>query len=160
MNRLSCLPLKISHANELFQLWSSEEIIKYTNINKPCTFEETKKRINRLEKFDVFVILLDNKIIGIVGCPCINKEEHKFGLFYQIKKEFWGQGLATKAVKWILDFMINKYRYAVFFADVIVDNTSSEKILKRCNFKLTSEETINKNGKNFLVHNYIYFYRF
>lgn len=135
-----------SHINSLLPIWSDPEVIRYTNIKSPCTLEEINNRIKALKQHDVFIVRSNENVIGIIGCPCIDKDQKQFGLFYQFCRSSWGQGFATKSTEWLLDFMRKKYQNIELFADVAVDNIASEKILRRFGFELISEETLERAG--------------
>lgn len=155
MSDLTYQPLNDFHLDSLLPIWSDEEVIKFTNIQSPCTLEDVHSRIKRLKIFDVFVVLENENVIGIIGCPCINKETCEYGIFYQFRQSVWGKGVATTAVEWLLQFMEHKYPNARLFADVVADNIPSEKILNRVGFHMVSEESVERNGITLKVHNYI-----
>jgi len=50
--------------------------------------------------------------------------------------------------------MKQKYKNATLFADVVVDNIASEKILQKFGFEKFSEELIERDGIKLKVHNY------
>ena len=50
--------------------------------------------------------------------------------------------------------MKQKYKIATLYADVVVDNVASEKILKKFGFEQISEELIERDGIKLKVHNY------
>ena len=143
-----------SHINSLLPIWSDPEVIQYTNIKSPCTFEEINNRIKALKQHDVFVVRNNEDVIGIIGCPCIDQDKNQFGLFYQFCRSSWGQGFATESTGWLLNFMRKKYQNIELYADVVVDNIASEKILRRFGFELISEETLERAGVRWKVHNY------
>lgn len=154
MSKLIYQALDGTQAESLLPIWSDEEVIRYTNIKSPCSLDEVMDRISRLKKFDVFTVLRDGEVIGIIGCPCVDQESGQYGLFYQFRKSAWGQGNATEAVKWLLEFMQQKHPRATLLADVAVDNIASEKILKKYGFELISEETFERDETKMKVHNY------
>lgn len=143
-----------SHAESLLPMWSDENVIQFTNIQSPCTLKEVHERINILKGFDVFVVYQKKTVIGLIGCPCIDHEKAHFGLFYHFQKSAWGKGNATLATEWLLKFMGQRYLNATLFADVVVDNIASEKIIKKFGFKLISEEHFERNGVKMKLHNY------
>lgn len=155
MSGLTYLPLNSLHADRLLPIWSDEDVIKFTNIQSPCTLEDVQNRINRLKSSDIFVVIQNGDAIGIIGCPWINKEKLQYGIFYQFSKSAWGKGVATASMKWLLQFMEHKYINPTLFADVVVDNVASERILNRFSFKLISENLFERNGVKMKVHNYI-----
>lgn len=116
--------------------------------------DEVTSRIRRLKAHDVFAVIADGAVVGIVGCPCVNKTAGQYGLFYQFRKSAWGRGNASAAAGWMLRYMGRKYGAAVLFADVIPENAASEKILRNCGFELISEEILERDGAGIKVHNY------
>lgn len=155
MNQLKYQPLNESHANDLLSIWSDEDVIRFTNIKEPCTLQEINARIQLLKLFDVFVVSNTEGVIGIIGCPCIDRSKSQYGVFYQFRKSSWGQGYATIATEWLLSFMKEKYVDVTFFADVVTDNVASEKILKHFGFDCISEEDgFERNGITMKIHNY------
>ena len=155
MGSLLYQPLTDFYTSSLQSLWSDEDVIRYTNIKTPCTLEETQERIQALQQFDVFVVSKNDTVIGLIGCPCIDRSQRHFGLFYQFQKSAWGQGNATCAAEWILDFMAQKYQTVTLFADVLVDNIASEKILQKLGFQYTFQEDYIRNGIRTKIHHYI-----
>lgn len=145
-----------SHADKLVDIWSDQEVIKYTNVKHPCTPEEIHDRITRFKNFDVFVIYHSNDLVGIIGCPCIDASKSQYGLFYQFKKSVWGQGYATVAVEWILNYMKDKYKNVHLYADVVVDNIASDKILRHFGFRYLDEngDCFERDGVRMNVRNY------
>ncbi|MGL5616513.1 MAG: GNAT family N-acetyltransferase [Sarcina sp.] len=153
--------LKYSYLNEKFakdllNIWSDEDVIKYTNIKKPCTLVEIKNRINALKDFDdIFMVSNKDGVIGIIGCPCIDKEKLHFGLFYQFCKSSWGKGYGTESIKWLLEFMREKYDKITIVADVVQNNVASEKILRYFGFKFISEkDCFESDGVKVKIRNY------
>ena len=92
MSKLKYQALDDIFVEDLLNIWCDKEVIKYTNIKTPCTLSEAKNRIKNLKDFDAFVVSNEDGVIGIIGCPCINKEKLEFGLFYQFCKSSWGKG--------------------------------------------------------------------
>lgn len=150
-------PIELQYAKELMLVWSDEEVIWYTNVKVPCTLEEIQDRITRFSEHEVFVVCYKEKAIGVIGCPTINEEKKEFGVFYQFQKAVWGQGIATVATTWLIQYVKGKYGEVTLYADVVTDNVASEKILKALGFKFVSEEkeAFERDGKKMNIHNYI-----
>lgn len=154
MEELTFEPLTAAHGAELLPLWQDEAVVRYTNMTLPCTPEETERRAAALAQFDVFAVRLKGELAGIVGCPAVDREARIFGIFYQLRPAFWGQGLAARAAGWLLEFMCRKYGEALVLAEVITENTASEKILQRLRFAPCGEEPLERNGKHYMVRQY------
>ena len=152
--QLQFIPIDICYEESLLNIWADINVVQYTNMKLPCTLDDVKNRIEIFKPFDVFVVLQNGELVGIIGCPPIDKDKRHYGLFYQFSKSSWGRGNATEATRWLIDFMQGKYENVTLFADVIVDNVASEKILQKFGFELLSEETVERNGTKLKVHNY------
>ncbi|MDO5294176.1 MAG: GNAT family N-acetyltransferase [bacterium] len=144
MEQLTYEPLDDMHAIRLFTIWGDPEVIRYTNVRFMCTLGEAEARVRMLKQFDVFVVKKDQQVIGIVGCPSIDREKNEYGLFYQFSKEYWGQGIATAAAGWMIDYMKKTYGEVTLFADVLEKNRASEKILRHLGFQKVTEDKNNK----------------
>lgn len=132
--------LSVCHAEGLEKIWADENVIRYTNIKFPCSHDEIIKRIKKFSVHEVFAIMLDEEIIGVVGCPYEDYDKKIFGLFYMLKKSVWNNGIAGQSVEWILAYMKKQYTKATIYADVVDCNTASEKILVKNGFKLISTD--------------------
>lgn len=147
-------PLEDSHASDLLPIWGDQDVIRYTSIKAPCTIEEIKDRIYILKEWDVFIVRSEGHVIGISGCPAMDREKRQFGIFYQFRKSSWGQGYATKAAGWLLDYMQSQYKECTIWADVIVGNIASEKILKHYGFAVVGEEVSKCNVIEALIRKF------
>jgi RimJ/RimL family protein N-acetyltransferase len=78
-------------------------------------------------------ILFDGKVAGnIVGFEMDGKRE----VGYWIGKEYWGKGIATKALTAFLDHVQTRPLYAY----VAKHNIGSRRVLKKCGFTVEGED--------------------
>ena len=156
MSELIYEKINESHKDDLKKIWCDEDVIKYTNIKEPYTEEEIKENIERLKKYDIFAVKKENQVLGVIGCACINKQKTEHGIFYQFRKDVWNKGLGTESMKWILNYMKEKYISLVIYADVVEDNIASDKILKKCGFKYigTDVNSFQRENKKMNVKHY------
>lgn len=144
--RLELVKFDVKYANDFFEIWSDFEVIKYTFIPLLATIDECvnliEHHINRTDKdfTDRFVIILNNKAIGMVGCVCIDKDNYVYGLFYQISRVHWGCGYASEAASAIIHYVLNKHPNATLKAEVVSENLASAAVLKKIGFKQTHVE--------------------
>lgn len=146
--------LEDAHVQALLPIWSDEAVIRYTGIPVPCTEEEVRERVARLKMGDVFVVYDKAVLIGIVGCPAIDKQERMFGLFYHFAQSAWGKGYATCAAAWLVAYMKETYQTCILLADVVTDNRASETILLHLGFRCAKEEAWEKAGEAFCLRQY------
>ncbi len=148
--------LNQSFAIDMASIWADPDVIYYTNIKAPCSADETQARICRLESMEIYIVQRSRKTIGIIGCPCLDTSANSFGLFYQFRKDSWGNGYATQAVQWMLQLMKNKYPGCKIFADVVESNQASVKILRHFGFQLIAKEkTFIRGGVKMSILNYM-----
>ena len=57
-------------------------------------------------------------------------------------------------MKRLLAYMKEKYKHVTLFADVVVDNVASEKVLRNFGFEQFLEEVIERDGIKLNVHKY------
>ncbi len=86
-------PLQQKHSRELLPIWSDIDVIRYTGIEEPCTLKQIQQRI--LEGQDTFVLRREGDVMGVLGCPCIDKAKKQYGFFYHLRKDSWNQGYGS-----------------------------------------------------------------
>lgn len=160
-DRLELVGFDVKYADDLFELWSDFEVIKYTFTPLITSIDDCKSliehQINRTNKnfTDRFVIILNNKAIGIVGCVCMDKENLTFGLYYQISRKYWGCGYASEAAGAIIKYVLNEYPTATIKAEAVSVNKPSIAVLKKIGLRQTHIEEKGFKRNNFeldLVH--------
>lgn len=145
-DRLELVGFDVKYANELFELWRDFETVKYTYTPLITTIDEcvrlVEHQITRTNKNfqDRFVIILNNKAIGIVGCICMDEENLVFGLYYQISRVCWGHGYASEAANAIMRYVLNQYPTAIIKAEAVSINPASVAVLKSIGLKQTHIE--------------------
>lgn len=152
---LSFQPVDYPHAYSLFCLWNDDDVIKYTNIKKPATLQDVYNKIDIYKQHNVFSVIYDENVIGIAGCPCVNKDKSEYGLFYQLMKSYWGKGIATQTAEWLVNFMKQGNNNVTLYADVLSQNVASEKILQNIGFTLTSSEPFSRGSLITELHKYV-----
>jgi RimJ/RimL family protein N-acetyltransferase len=98
----------------------------------------------------VFAIIHEEKFAGVIGLVP-QADVHRFSaeIGFWIGEPYWNKGIATKAVKSIVDYAFNKISFNRLFAGVFEYNTASMKVLERAGFvkEAVFEEGVYKNGK-------------
>lgn len=141
--RLELVGFDVKYANDLLELWSDFEVIKYTYTPLISTFDDCinyiKHQIDRTDKnfTDRFVIVLDNKAIGIAGCLCMDKENSVFGLYYQISRKYWGNGYASEAARALMNNVLIQFPAAIIQAEAVSENSASIAVLKKLGLNQT-----------------------
>jgi RimJ/RimL family protein N-acetyltransferase len=94
-------------------------------------------------------IIVDNIIVGSVAKFVM---EGDVEITYWLDRKFWGQGIATKALKKFLD--IEKTR--PIFGRVAFDNFGSQKVLEKCGFAKIGSDYGFANARQTEIEEFIY----
>ena len=147
-------PTEISDLDTLFQFQLDKEggylaafmpkdpadkdayITKYTKLlNNPSVNNQT--------------IILDNVIVGSVAKFVMEGDAE---ITYWIDRKFWGQGIATRALKKFLT--IETIR--PIFGRVAFDNLGSQKVLEKCGFDKVGTDKGFANARQMEIEEFIY----
>ena len=115
--RLVLRKIKESDFRDVFEYSSDPEVPKYLLWNPHVSKEHTKlylKNISKLYKrceFYDWAITYNGKMIGTVGYSSISLIEQWVEIGDVLNRRFWGLGIATEAVKKIIDYAICQYIY-------------------------------------------------
>jgi len=105
-------------------------------------FAERWDRILADETITIQTILYQGQVAGHIGC------HNWFGepeVSYWLGKEYWGQGIATRALAALLD----QIKVRPLFARAARDNIASIQVLEKCGFTITGYDRgyANARGK-------------
>jgi ribosomal-protein-alanine N-acetyltransferase len=138
----------------------------------PISREEAEKQIKKmLENHEkntsetffhlcLAIILKETKeFIGWCGLDHTKPSQPNAVLFYLLKKEYWGKGLATEAAKAVLKHAFCRLKLAHVDSGAVAENIASKRVMKKAgmrylgrdkdggySFTLSKEEFISKFG--------------
>ncbi len=75
-----------------------------------------------------------DKIMGSICLWNIKKEDYRAEVGYEMRPEFWGQGIMNEAMKALIDYGFNTMKLHSIEATVNPDNAASIKVLERNKF--------------------------
>ncbi len=153
-NRLKLVPLDYKYSDDLLEVWNDFEVIKYTYLNLIQTKEQCHERIDMLiNRTDVnfinnFVVLLEDKAIGIAGFPIRKRDDFECGFYYHYGRKFWGNGYASEVANALKEYIFLESPNATIYADATSVNLASIKVLKSTGFCQThiTEKGFQNNG--------------
>ncbi len=94
-------------------------------------------------------IMIDNIIVGSIA----NFEiDGKAEVTYWIDKNFWGKGIATKALKYLLTIENTR----PILGRVAFDNYGSQKVLEKCDFVKVGKDKGFANARQTEIEEFIY----
>jgi ribosomal-protein-alanine N-acetyltransferase len=132
----------LEDAADFLEYYSDPEVSKYIVSFIPNTVEEARSEIrywiNVFGYNDGLYFAIarksDNKMIGSVGVSGVNRSHNRIEASYDLAKEYWGQGIMTKALKAVLKYAFEELKFNRIEAFAMPDNIGSQKVLEKCGF--------------------------
>lgn len=129
---------KDSDTDLLISYLNNNEVTQYITsaIAKPYTLVDALWWINEGSKTQYIKAIEHNGIfVGCISATVGNFEYNRSAeLGYWIGKEYWGQGIATNAVKMFSEFLFNETELVRLFVSVVKENKASIRVLEKNNF--------------------------
>ncbi|MGB5418964.1 GNAT family N-acetyltransferase [Algibacter sp.] len=147
-------PTEISDLDTLFQIKLDKEASYLAAFMSKDSNDKTAY-INKYTKLlsDPTVnnqtITINNSIVGSIAKFIMEGDTE---ITYWIDKKFWGQGVATKALKIFLTIETNR----PIFGRVAFDNFGSQKVLEKCGFVRIGKDKGFANARQAEIEEYIY----
>ncbi len=104
-------------------------------------FDDHWEKIMKMDSVVIKTILCAKEVVGSVLSYVQSGETE---VSYWIGKEFWGNGIATKALKLFLEVQTVR----PIFARVATDNPRSIRVLEKCGFKIIDTSKGFANARN------------
>ncbi len=149
-------PFKIDDAVTVADLVGDEDVSKWTaNIPFPYSKQDAIDWIsftNSDDNRNPFAVELNGKLVA-----CVSYWPHQpsgIEVGYWVGKQYWGNGICTKALKLLLaskHFPANEN----VFAKVMAQNIGSQRVLEKCGFSFLKNGTISKGGKELDAKYYV-----
>ncbi len=83
-----------------------------------------------------FAIFLIDSFAGIIGLKDINTTDRKAHVGYWIAKDFRNKGLATSALRLVIEYSRSRLELHRLYTGAFTDNPASIKVLTRCGFQV------------------------
>lgn len=77
----------------------------------------------------------DNKMIGSVGVSGVNRNHNRIEASYDLAKEYWNQGIMSKALRACLEYAFREMGFNRIEAYAMPDNIGSWRVLEKAGFK-------------------------
>jgi RimJ/RimL family protein N-acetyltransferase len=145
---------KLSDLDLLFQFQLDKEggyLAAFMSENSTDKENYINKHTNLLEDLTVNAqtIILDNIIVGSIAKFVMETDSE---ITYWIDKKFWGQGIATQALKEFLTIETSRPIYG----RVAFDNFGSQKVLQKSGFNKIGIEKGFANARQMEIDEFIY----
>lgn len=141
-SRLLLRQIKPTDVNEIFAMRSNREVMKYVPRPLCVTLDDAMDLIKMIDKkletnegINWAITLKgENTLIGFIGHYRIKWEHFRSEIGYMLAPAFQGKGIATEAIKLVVDFGFNDMKMHSLEAVIDPDNTASASVLQKNNF--------------------------
>ena len=153
---------KRSDAEKLAKMANNKKV--WDNVRDRLPYPYTKKDAQEwleLAKKErtatTFCIEADGQLAGSIGVILKDDVYRKTAeIGYFVGEEYWGKGIATEALKQMLDYIQKQFDVVRIYAEVFEYNKASMKVLEKNGFYL---ESIRKKGafkNNVVIDDYVW----
>ena len=88
----------------------------------------------------IFGIFLENDFCGLIELYGFCPDIHKVSIGYRLPERCWGRGIASRALKSMVDYLYSETDIEIITASTMVENKASEKVLLKNGFDLAAED--------------------
>ena len=147
-------PWQESDLHDLVQHANNAKVAGFMTNRFPYPYTEAAGRefltlATAQDPIQLFAIAVAGRVAGAIGIhpqtdvSCKNAE-----IGYWLGETYWGQGLATKAVKQMIVYGFRNFDILRIYGRVFGNNPASARVLEKCGFKKEAHfhQTIFKNG--------------
>jgi [ribosomal protein S5]-alanine N-acetyltransferase len=148
-------PWELSDATELVLIADNIKIADNLRdgLPSPYTIKDALNWLNLIMPENnpprFFAVVFNNRVVGNLGIVTktnIYRKNVEIGFF--VSEQFWGKGIATKAIRASISYAFKTFDIVRIYAEVFSDNIASRKALEKAGLKLeaTIRQNIIKNG--------------
>ena len=135
--RLILRKLEMTDAEDLFEIFSNPEIVRYVTFRAHHSIEETKAELaNKLlhQRLMMWGIVekTSQKVIGMISLY-VKADKGEFA--WNLNQKFWGKGLMPEAAQTLVDFAFNELGLKVLTADHFAENQKSGRVMEKIGMK-------------------------
>ena len=149
-NRILLRPWRDDDAAALFKYASDPEVGPRAGWPPHQSVDESLQIIQKFFDNDyTWAVELKetSEAIGCVGYLPASFSNLKIGedqceVGYWIARPDWGKGICTEALQLVIDHCINEKGFTVLWGDYFLDNPASGRVMEKCGFVDTGEETL------------------
>jgi len=154
--RLILRETTLSDINEVFQLRSDKEVLKYIKREPFKKIEEAEEFITKIAKeikvgnsIEWSICLKKDSItIGSICLWNIDEKENTAELGYSLLTEYHNKGIMTESIQVVLDYGFNSLQFKMIDAYTDYENKASVSLLLKNGFVLNKSKRDENNEKN------------
>ena len=160
--RLLIRPVTVSDAEEIYKWTSDPDVTKYMIYATHPNIEHTRQwleslNINDEDSYDLgFVYKETGQLIGMGGIV-YRKEDDRWVIGYNLRKDHWGRGIVVEALNAIIDHVRKHREIKAIVGQFAIENTKSKRVMEKLgmHFLKDSEYTKLDNSATFKAKIYL-----
>lgn len=134
-----------AHLDDLHEIYSNDRVFDYCGIIPKQNKDTVKKMIGHFErdynkksrvKWGILIPDSSRKLAGIAEVYDINSKVNMMSIGYFLNEDYWGQGIATKAVQLLTRYLFEQVGVNRLQAEVMPANGASKTVLQKNGFML------------------------
>ncbi len=131
------------HLQDLYAIYDNDHVFQYCGIIAKHNIQTVNKMIGHFErdyqkksrvKWGVFQKGQENTLVGIIECMDFNHKVNMVTIGYFLAENHWGKGIATEAVRIVVNFLFEEVGINRIQAEVMPANEVSKKVLLKNGF--------------------------
>ncbi|WP_411268103.1 GNAT family N-acetyltransferase [Paenibacillus sp. PL91] len=135
--------IEFDHLDEVFEIYSNDKVFEYCGIIPKHNIDTVKNMIGHFErdynkrarvKWGIFAKHENDRLLGIIEAFDFNQKVNMVTIGYFLAESHWGRGIATEAVKILVDFLYKDVNVNRIQAEVMPLNDPSKKVLLKNGF--------------------------
>jgi RimJ/RimL family protein N-acetyltransferase len=160
--KVSLREWKKSDAASLTKIANNRKI--WDNVRDQLPHPYTKKDaknwlalVKKQKKITTFCIEADGEMAGSIGFTLkedVYRRTAEIGYF--IAEEYWGNGIATEAIKQLVEYIENNFDIVRIYAEVFEYNKASMKVLEKNGFYLESVRKRAAIKNNVIINDFVW----
>ncbi|WP_442600124.1 GNAT family N-acetyltransferase [Neobacillus sp. D3-1R] len=127
---------------EVFEIYSNDNVFEFCGIIPKHNKETVKKMIGHFERDYLKKMRIkwgiytneDRKLVGIIEAMDFNQKVNMVTIGYFLAETSWGKGLATEAVRLLVEFLFTQVKVNRIQAEVMPPNSKSKNVLLKNGF--------------------------
>ncbi|GAA0136928.1 GNAT family N-acetyltransferase [Paenibacillus sp. YSY-4.3] len=131
------------HLDEVFEIYDNDKVFNYCGILPKHNKKTVKNMIGHFErdynkrsrvKWGIFANPQPDRLLGIIEAADFNQKVNMVTIGYFLAESHWGKGIASEAVKILLNFLFVEVNVNRVQAEVMPLNENSKKVLLKNGF--------------------------
>ena len=145
--RILLRPWREEDAEALYRHASDPEVGPRAGWSHHKSVDESRNIIRTLFANDHTWAIVQKESREPIGCICYyTPDESNIGIFpndaevgYWVARPYWNRGIATEALKLLIDYCFRQRGFRTLWADYFPDNQASGRVMQKCGFKDTGQ---------------------